>query len=118
MATLKARYNLLGVDAFLPGPDAEAMFVQVRDFALAMKPLMERTCGDIGILGKLASWLPSCWTGAFLVPQEKADELVRKWTDVPAREEELHAWLHGATLLIARAEQMLGVDGVQRAGKW
>lgn len=93
------------------------MFVQLRDFACAMKPLMERTRGDIRILWKLASWLPSCWTGAFLVPREKADALVGKWTDVAAREEELRAWLGIATVLVACAEQMLRIDSVQRAGK-
>lgn len=92
------------------------MFVQIRDFALAMKPVMERMRGDMRILWKLASWLPSCYTGAFLVPRENAVELVGKWTDDHAREAELRAWLDVAMVLIAGAEHMVKIDSVQQDG--
>lgn len=79
------------------------MFTQIRDFAFQLKTMMASVFRDKLVMERCRA----------RVYRQQLHDVVDKWRNVGARDEELYLWLDRAAVLHARAVEMLrGADGL------
>lgn len=109
------RKHNVPVGASLPGAEAEAMFIVLRNLAFQLLPAWRVALLDMKVLAPMATWLPDSWTKVYWRPQAQCRDALARWGDIVPREEELEQLRMLGEVVTSHAGRM--VRGARVPGK-
>lgn len=119
---LSEKYNL-AVGKPLEKVVTLGLLYELRDFGQRLDDWRRRLNSEYIFIPALVdsacvwpSWLPFGGNRGHTPVNEAAWEMAEKWAKVEEREKELHVWLDEASVLVGRAEELLGCSSITVGG--